>query len=98
MNDIVGGNHLSRGEALLLVGAHCAPDDPHCITCSDEALVARVIRLDEADGMALVVVEDWGDDATADVDVSLVDDLAPGELILIHGGVAIAHVEGSRGG
>ncbi len=67
--------------------AACSLDeDRHCITCSDEALEARVLRVDRASGMALVTVED----ITAEIDVSLVDEVVPGDQVLIHGGVAIA--------
>jgi hydrogenase maturation factor len=61
-------------------------ENDHCVTCSDEALEARVLRIDQASGMALVAVEN----ATAEVDVSLVEEITPGDLLLIHGGVAIA--------
>jgi hypothetical protein len=72
----------------LSLRAACAADD-HCITCSDEALSATVVCLDLEAGMAVVAV---GDD-TADVDISLVDDLQVGQSVLIHGGVAIGLVE-----
>jgi hypothetical protein len=68
-------------------GASCTPDEyGHCITCSDEAQHARVLSVDAATGLALVVVND----VTGEVDTMLVDDVAQGDLILIHGGVAIA--------
>ena len=68
-------------------GASCTPDEyGHCITCSDEAQHARVLSVDAATGLALVVVNE----VTGEVDTMLVDDVAQGDLILIHGGVAIA--------
>jgi hydrogenase maturation factor len=54
-----------------------------CITCSDDATSARVVRLLD-DGMALV---DTGDSAE-EIDLSLVD-AAPGDTVLIHAKVAI---------
>jgi hydrogenase maturation factor len=66
---------------------YCIPAaDGHCITCSDEALPATVLRIDQANGSALVTVGE----ATEEIDVTLVDDLAPGDVVLVHGGVAIA--------
>jgi hydrogenase maturation factor len=61
----------------------------HCITCSDEALPARVLRIDQDTGVAFVTIEE----ATEEVDITLIDDVAPGDMILVHGGVAIAITE-----
>ena len=59
---------------------------PSCVTCSDEALPATVLRVDQETGMALVTI----DDTTIEVDITLVDTVAPDDLVLVHGGVAIA--------
>lgn len=65
----------------------CTPDAAgHCVTCSDEALPARILQIDHAQNLALVAV---GDDMM-EVDVTLVDEVKPGDLVLVHGGVAIA--------
>src|SRR5579872_3173103 len=61
----------------------------HCITCSDEALQGRVLRIDAQMGIAFVRI----DDATEEVDISLVDDVVEGDMLLVHGGVAIAKAE-----
>ncbi len=67
----------------------CIPTaEGHCITCSDEAMPATVLRVDEASGMALVTVQE----TTEEIDVTLVDTLAPGDIVLVHGGVAIARI------
>lgn len=60
----------------------------HCITCSDEALPAKVLEVDPV--MALAVVEIEGQ--VTEVDISLVDEVAVGHLLLVHGGVALEHV------
>jgi hypothetical protein len=60
----------------------------HCVTCSDEALQVRVLRVDEQAGLALVA----GQGTTGDVDIRLVGDVAPGDTLLIHGGIAIGKV------
>ena len=62
--------------------------DFHCITCSDEAVAVRVISVDQATALAQVVVGD----STGEVDVSLIDSVNPGDILLAHGGVALAHV------
>ena len=60
--------------------------DNHCVTCSDEALEAAVVGVDHNLMLAIVQIGQ----ATSEIDVSLVDALAPGDRVLIHGGVAIA--------
>ena len=66
----------------------CAADG-HCVTCADEALPATVVRVDQEAGLAVVTV----DGGLIEVDVTLVDAVAPGHVLLVHGGVAIAHLE-----
>ena len=61
----------------------------HCITCSDEAIAATVQRIDQEVGVAFVTIED----TTEEVDITLIDDVAEGDVILVHGGVAIGIVE-----
>jgi hypothetical protein len=68
----------------------CTPDERgHCITCSDEVLKVRVLQIDPATGLALA---EWQDSAL-EIDVSLLDSLKPGDLVLVQGGVALAGVE-----
>ncbi len=62
--------------------------DGHCITCSDEAVTVKVVSVDDTTGMALVAVED----VTEEVDVTLIETVRVGDNILVHGGVAIAHL------
>jgi hypothetical protein len=73
--------------STFLAGPSCEPDAyGHCVTCADEAQQVRVLSVDDAAGLALAEVHG----ITGEVDISLVDNLAPGDIILIHGGVAIA--------
>ena len=60
----------------------------HCLLCSDEALPARVLRIDEQRGAALVTIKD----EVGEIDMTLVDEVKPGDLLLVHGGVVIATV------
>ncbi len=62
----------------------------HCITCSDEAIPVRVVSVDEAAGYALVAVQG----AEEEVDISLVEGIAPGDTLLVHGGVALQRLDG----
>jgi hydrogenase maturation factor len=58
--------------------------DEVCITCSDEGRVAEV-RSVRSDGMVEVVINGLRET----VDATLVDTVAPGDLLLVHAGVAI---------
>jgi hydrogenase maturation factor len=69
--------------------AKCELDaEGHCITCSDEAVPVTVIHADQQAGVALVKVQN----KTEEVDITLVEHVAPGDILLVHGGVAIAHL------
>ena len=61
----------------------------YCITCSDEALPARVVTVERQTGLALVEVLG----ARTEIDVTLIEAVTPGDWLLIHGGVAIARIE-----
>jgi hydrogenase expression/formation protein HypC len=62
----------------------------HCITCSDEGVAMRVLRLDADRGLALCA---GGDGAQMTVEVALVDAVAPGDVLLVHAGVALTRLE-----
>jgi hydrogenase maturation factor len=71
-------------------GAYCLPDaHGRCVTCSDEALPATVLRLLEDGWTAVATVEG----RETEIDISLVDEVAVGQRVLVHGGVALATVE-----
>ncbi len=76
---------LSRTDEMA-----CARDEAnHCLTCSDAVETVRVIQLDESTGLALV---EW-QQAILEIDVSLLDAVASGDFILVHGGVALGRAE-----
>jgi len=82
------------GPALETVFTPNAPTceldaEGHCITCSDEAVTVQVLQVDSETGIAFVTVQD----KTEEVDITLVEDVVPGDWLLVHGGVAIANVE-----
>jgi len=60
-----------------------------CITCSDEGLPMRVRAPADESGQALCVDEDGADHSVA---VDLLESVAIGDDILVHAGVAIAHI------
>lgn len=59
-----------------------------CITCSDEALVARVLRVD---GNEAVVASPDGREQRVALD--LLCDVRPGETLLCHAGIALERIE-----
>ncbi len=60
----------------------------HCITCADEGVTLRVLRVDAARELALC-----GDDgATQLVETALVGSVDVGDVLLVHAGTAIARV------
>jgi hydrogenase maturation factor len=63
----------------------------HCITCSDEGVEMTVVR---ARGESAVCRDPDGE--PADVDVALVDAVGPGDVVLVHAGVALARLEAAR--
>ena len=67
---------------LLATDGGCTDDV--CITCSDEGRVAEVRSL-RADSMVEVIVD--GHPET--IDASLVEPVGPGDLLLVHAGVAL---------
>jgi hydrogenase maturation factor len=68
--------------------------DEHCITCGDQGLPLRVVTL-EGSGLALCRDEAAPGEPDTIVDVQLVGDVAPGELVLVHAGVALVHLGGA---
>lgn len=65
------------------VVSHSCQDSRHCISCSDEAVAGRVLRL--LPGKMAAV--DFGD-STEEVSLELVESV-PGDVVLVHAGVAI---------
>lgn len=64
------------------------PARERCVTCSDEAVVARVLAVDGPE--ALVQVADGPRERVA---LDLVPDAVPGERLLCHAGIALERVE-----
>ena len=60
----------------------------HCVTCSDEVARARVVSINAASFLAIAAVGD----TIVDIDISLVEEVMPGEWVLVQGGVAIGRL------
>lgn len=79
-------NHTDR--VVPVVKTACEMDTQgHCITCSDEALPVKIVSIDQATGLALVEVQN----VIEEIDITLMDDVSVGDVVLVHGGVAIGH-------
>jgi hydrogenase maturation factor len=74
--------------------SYVCPSDSehHCLTCSDEAVMVKVICVDQQSMLACVEVGGQREE----IDITLVDDVLSGDLLLAHAGVAIARLEGGR--
>jgi hydrogenase maturation factor len=64
-------------------------DEHHCITCGDDGVPMTVLRVDAGRALALCAAED---EQRVTVETALVDPVAPGEMLLVHAGTAIARV------
>jgi hydrogenase expression/formation protein HypC len=63
----------------------------HCITCADEGVPMRVLRLDEQRELALCADREG---VRHTVESALLERLAAGDMVLVHAGVAIASLAG----
>ena len=81
--------HLLKDDSIPIIDSYCNLDtEGRCITCSDEALQVLVLHVDQENGLALVTI----DDTSEEIDITLVESVGPGDILLVHGGVAIARV------
>jgi hydrogenase maturation factor len=69
----------------------CRTGEQHCITCGDEGVPVRVIEL--RDGVAVCADQEL---ARHRVAIDLVEPVAVGDELLVHAGVAIAHLQGAH--
>jgi hydrogenase assembly chaperone HypC/HupF len=63
----------------------------HCVTCADEGVPMTVLRVDRERLLALC---EAGGGERESVEIALVEPVAPGEVLLVHAGTAIARLEG----
>ncbi len=62
----------------------------HCVTCGDDGVPMRVMRIDEVRGLALCAHDDGSRET---VETALVDPVAPGDVLLVHAGTALTRLE-----
>jgi hydrogenase assembly chaperone HypC/HupF len=65
-------------------------DEHHCITCGDDGVPMRVLRVDAR--RALALCEDEAG-AHSSVETALVDPVAVGDTLLVHAGTALTRLE-----
>ena len=63
----------------------CA-DPYHCITCGDDGVPMRVLKVDHARGLALCE-DEHGEHAS--VETALVEPVVTGDTLLVHAGTAL---------
>ena len=81
-----------------MIESHPRPEDAvpeclpevGCITCADEGIEMRALKVDAGSGLAVCVDPDG---STTEVDLGIVTGVAPGDAVLVHAGVAIARLE-----
>jgi hydrogenase maturation factor len=71
-----------------LPNSYCTLDHDGCIVCSDAGIPLRVVSIERDDALC----EDAAGNRT-EIAVDLVAPVKAGEVLLTHGGVAIANVE-----
>jgi hydrogenase maturation factor len=77
---------MHEGEAMP--GGYCTLDHDGCVTCSDAGIPVRVVSLEGYDALCEDAVGN-----KAEIAVDLVAPVTTGEVLLTHGGVAIAKVQ-----
>jgi hydrogenase maturation factor len=68
----------------------CDATSTHCVTCGDDAVPLRVLGVDEDRGLAVCAAEDG---VRSDVEIALVEPVAPGDVLLVHAGTALLRVQ-----
>ena len=84
---------MSQHEQAQVPFGACAFDHDGCVVCSDAGILVRVIALDGDDALC----EDAAGNR-AQIAVELVAPVRVGDTLLVHGGVAIGHVNRSGDG
>ena len=75
-------------EIESVLPGYCTLDHDGCVTCSDAGILVRVVSLEGYDALC----EDAVGNKT-EIAVDLVAPVTTGEVLLTHGGVAIAKVQ-----
>lgn len=89
------GAHLPMADGTAAAPVDLGPDVDHgeaCITCGDVALPLTVVTVDGGDATC----RDEESGAVEVVAIDLVDDVAPGDRVLVHARVAIERLTDDR--
>jgi hydrogenase maturation factor len=73
---------------VSIAGEQCGSD--HCITCGDDGVPMTVVRVDRDRGLALCAHESGSRET---IETALVEPVAPGDMLLVHAGTALARLE-----
>jgi len=68
--------------------SYCTLDHDGCVVCSDAGIPLRVVSIEGDDALCEDAVGNW-----TEIAVELVAPVTVGEVLLTHGGVAIAKVQ-----
>ena len=68
------------------------PDSCHCITCGDDGVPMRVLRVDA--GRLLALCEDEAGERSS-VEIALVTPVSAGDTLLVHAGTALTTLSGA---
>ncbi|MCL2316736.1 MAG: HypC/HybG/HupF family hydrogenase formation chaperone [Actinomycetia bacterium] len=68
-------------------------DERGCLTCADEAVACTVVRPPSSAAGTTLVETPWGPE---EVDTTLVGEVRPGDLVLVHAKTAIATLAPER--
>jgi hydrogenase maturation factor len=79
---------MAADKPLFLVKTVTEIDNFHCITCADEAVQVQVVKVNPAENLAVVELNG----AYEEIDVTLIEVVQPGDILLAHGGVALAKI------
>ena len=69
--------------------AACHPE-VGCITCGDEGVEMRALEVDGRSGLA-ICADPQG--STSEVDLGIVSGVGPGDVVLVHAGVALTRLD-----
>ncbi len=86
MNGLGAGSAASP-QGLGPVGPEAICHDTHCITCGDEAVPLRVVKIDEQRELALC---ENAEGQRTTVEIALVQPVSLDDVVLVHAGTAIA--------
>ena len=71
----------------------CESGSSHCVTCGDDGILMRVLRVDRTSCLAFCVESKGEPRGGEEVAIDLVEPVARGQTLLVHAGVALANLD-----